>query len=252
MSIEHLEAIVLHTYNLTESSKIVVLLAPERGKVRAVAKGVRRTKSKFGSSLEPITHVAAQVHFKEGRDLQTLSQAETKDAFPSIRSDLKRLGLASVMSELMEQFVQENEEANSYFLLLLSSLKMLSNISRNYETLLIFFYLKMLEIAGLLPDFSHCARCKAPARDPSYLDAGTGGVLCSACSAGMGERISAGSLKIMGSLINIDLELLERIRIPAPSAEEMLHALNAYVFYHTGRKLRSAEFLREISTMPRQ
>lgn len=249
MTAERSEAIVLHTYNLTESSKIVVLLTPDRGKVRAVAKGVRRTKSKFGSSLEPITWVDAQLHFKEGRDLQTLSQADTRDSFPSIRTDLKRLGLGSVMCELMEHFVQENEEATEYFFLLCASLKILSNAARNYESLLIFFYLKLLEIAGLLPELDRCVRCKGPARDPSFLDAGAGGILCRSCSAGMGERISAGSLKIMDRLKAADLAMLERTRIPGPSVEEILNALNAYVSYHTGKRLRSSEFLRRISSM---
>ncbi|UCD57172.1 MAG: DNA repair protein RecO, partial [Candidatus Hydrogenedentota bacterium] len=129
MSVEKSEAIVLHTYNLTESSKIVVLLTPLKGKVRAVGKGVRRAKSKFGSALEPITHIEVQIHFKEGRELQTLSQAETRESFPSIRSDLSRLGLALVMCELMEQFVQENEESSRPFVLLLLSLKTLESMS---------------------------------------------------------------------------------------------------------------------------
>jgi DNA repair protein RecO (recombination protein O) len=247
MAVEQTEAIVLHTYNLTESSKIVVLLTPGRGKVRAVAKGVRRTKSKFGSSLEPITRVEAQIHFKEGRDLQNLSQAETRDSFPSVRSDLKRLCMASMMCELMEQFVQENEEAGDPFALLSLSLKMLADMSKNHESLLVFFYLKLLEISGLLPDFGQCAHCKNKADDPVYLDAGAGGILCSACSAGKGERVSAGSLRIMERLAAADWRMLERTRIPPALVDEMLHALSAYAVYHTGRQLKSAAFLRDIS-----
>jgi DNA repair protein RecO (recombination protein O) len=249
MSIEHLEAFVLRTYNLTESSKIVVLLTPERGKVRAVAKGVRRTKSKFGSSLEPINYVEAQVHFKEGRDLQNLSQAETRDSFPSVRSDLRRLGLALLMCELMEQFVQEGEEAQEYFFLLAASLNLLSSMSKNYNSLLIFFYLKLLAVAGLLPDLSRCAHCKNEVREPSYLDAATGGVLCGACSVGSGEKLSAGSIRIMERMADMDLAMLERTRITSSAAEEMLNALNAYVIHHTGRQLKSAGVLRDIVAM---
>lgn len=249
MPAEKTEAIVLHTYNLTESSKIVVLLTPLRGKVRAVAKGVRRTKSKFGSALEPVTHVEAQVHFKDGRDLQTLSQAETRESFPTIRSDLSRLGLASVMCELMEQFVQEDEESARLFVLLLISLKTLASMSKNYETLLISFYLKLLDISGLLPELSQCVRCKGGLRELAYLDAGAGGALCGGCSAGAGEKVSVGSLTIMRRLLSSDWTMLERIRLGGPSAEEILSALNAYVRYHTGRELRSARFLRSLSNL---
>lgn len=246
MSVERTEAIVLRTYNLTESSKIAVLLTPARGKVRAVAKGVRRTKSKFGSSLEPITHIDAQIYRKEGRELQNLAQAETRKAFAPIRSDLKKLGLGSLMCELMEQFVQENEESSAYFLLLSVSLEALSNMSKNCESLLLFFYLKLLAVSGLLPDLKRCAGCRATVQGPAFLDAGTGGVLCSACSAGKGERLSEGSLKILERLSMIDFSMLERTRIAASSVEEMLNALNMYIFFHTGRQLKSAGFLRDI------
>jgi DNA repair protein RecO (recombination protein O) len=249
MPVEKLEAVVLHTYNLTESSKIVVLLTSLRGKVRAVAKGVRRTKSKFGSALEPMTHVEVQVHFKENRDLQTLSQAVTRESFASIRTDLTRLGLASVMCELMEQFVQENEESSRAFALLLVSLKTLASMSKNYPTLLIAYYLKILEISGLLPVLENCAGCGKELNRPAYLDAGTGGVLCPGCSSGMGERVASGSIKIMRRLHSADWTMFERIRVPLSSEEEILHALGAYISHHTGRELRSTKFLHTVAKL---
>ena len=88
-----------------------------------------------------------------------------------------------MMCELMEQLVQENEAAAEYFILLMSSLKLLSGMTRNSETLLIFFYLKLLEIAGLFPELEVCIKCKKHAREPCYFDAGSGGILCAACSA---------------------------------------------------------------------
>jgi DNA repair protein RecO (recombination protein O) len=225
------------------------MLTSERGKVRAVAKGVRRTKSKFGSALEPITRVEAEIFFKENRDLQTLSQAATRESFPAIRADLKRLGTASVMCELTEQFVQENEESSSSFVLLLVSLKTLETMSKNYESLLMVFYLRILEVAGLLPELDLCVGCGGELKGHAYLDAGSGGALCSRCSAGMGERVKAGSLTIMQRLLATDWPLLERTRAPASSAAEILRALGAYVAHHTGRELRSAKFLRSMSKL---
>ncbi len=249
MPAEKAEAIVLRTYNLTESSKIVVMLTSLKGKVRAVAKGVRRTKSKFGSALEPITHIEAELYFKENRDLQTLSQAVTHESFPSVRADLERLGLASVMCELMESFVQENEESSRPFVLLLISLKALESMSKNYNSLLIFYYLKALEISGLLPELGRCVSCGGELKDHVHLDAGSGGAVCSGCSAGMGERVKEGSVKIMRRLMSTDWQMLERTRVPSSSADEILHALNAYVCHHTGRELRSVKFLRSVSDL---
>lgn len=249
MPIEKFEAIVLHTYNLTESSKVVVLLTPTRGRIRAVAKGVRRTKSKFGSALEPITHIEVQINFKEDRDLQNLSQASTRESFPSIRSNLSRLGLASIMCELMEQFVQENEESSRPFVLLLLSLKMLASMSKNYESLLISFYLKLLDASGLLPELICCLDCKQIVKGRAIFSAAKGGVLCVTCGSGAGDKILVGSLKIMHRLFSSDWPMLERVRISPTSAAEILHVLNAYVSYHTGRQLRSAKFLRSVSDL---
>ena len=251
MPAEKSEAIVLHTYNLTESSKIAVMLTPRRGKVRAVAKGVRRTKSRFGSALEPISHIEAQIHFKEDRDLQTLSQAETREPFSLIRSDLSRLGLASVMCELMELFVQENEESSRPFVLLLLSLKTLADMSKNFSSLLISFYMRLLDVSGLFPEMNACVRCKRRLQTHGYLDGSAGGVLCNGCSAGAGEKVSPGSLKIMQRLFTADWSMLERTRVPASSAGEILHALNSYVSYHTGRELKTAKFLRSLSHVKR-
>lgn len=244
---ERSEAIVLHTYNLTESSKIVVLLTPVRGKVRAVAKGVRRTRSKFGSALEPISHVEAQIHFKEGRDLQNLSQAETRESFGTVRSDLRRLGMASIMCELMELFVQENEEAGRQFVLLLLSLRALGGMTKNYSSLLISFYMRLLDISGLHPELGCCVSCRGPLKNVAYLSAASGGALCGKCSAGKGEKVSAGSLKIVERLESADWHLVERIRLPETTADEILSALNAYLLHHTGRELRSAKFLRSLA-----
>jgi DNA repair protein RecO (recombination protein O) len=249
MPSEKSEAIILHTYNLTDSSKIVVLLTPMRGKIRAVAKGVRRTKSKFGSALEPITHIEAQINFKDGRDLQNLSQAVTRESFAPIRSDLSRLGLASIMSELMEQFVQENEESSRPFVLLLLSLQTLARMSKNYSSLLISFYLKLLDIAGILPDLTRCALCKQEIGGSACLNRSLDGMVCTQCGGGGGERVNVGSLKIMRRLFKTEWVMLERIRVPVSSADEILALLNTYVSYHTGRELRSAKFLRSVTNL---
>jgi DNA repair protein RecO (recombination protein O) len=249
MPAERTEAIVLRTYSLTESSKIAVLLAPLRGKVRAVAKGVRRTKSKFGSALEPMTHVEVQMHYKDGRDLQTLSQAVTREAFPAVRAELSRLGVAAVMCELMEQFVQEDEESSRPFVLLLLSLKTLGGIQRNLASLLISFYLRALEVFGLVPDMSSCMLCKKALSQHAYLDASAGGLLCSACGSGRPGKLSAGSVKVMQRLLSAEWTMIERIRITDSAADEILKALNAYVFHHTGRELRSIKFLRSVANL---
>ena len=99
------EGVVLRTYKLGEADRIVVLCTRHHGKVRAVAKGVRKTKSKFGSRLEPISHVALQLY--EGRELDIVTQVESIDHFRAIRDDLDRIARASTMLEAVDQMSQE-------------------------------------------------------------------------------------------------------------------------------------------------
>ena len=98
------KGIVLRTYKLREADRIIVLISPDRGMIRAVAKGIRKTKSKFGSRLEPTTHVSMQVHKGKG-DLDLITQVETLDHFRTIREDLNRLTKAIAMLEAVDQVV---------------------------------------------------------------------------------------------------------------------------------------------------
>ena len=117
------EAVVLRTYKLGEADRIVVLLTRARGKVRAVAKGVRKTKSKFGSRLEPTSHVAVQLY--EGRELDIVTQAETIDQFRAVRDDLDRIARASAMLEAVDQLAQEGEVNPRLYQMLLGALRTL-------------------------------------------------------------------------------------------------------------------------------
>jgi DNA repair protein RecO (recombination protein O) len=189
------------------------------------------------------------MNFRDGRDLQNLSQAVTRESFSSVRSDLSRLGLASIMCELMGQFVQENEESSRPFVLLLLSLRMLANMSKNYNSLLVSFYLKLLDVSGLLPELAECVSCKQEIRRRAFFNMSMGGVLCGKCGKSMGEELTVGSLKTMHRLFSSDWPMLERIRLPASATDEILGVLNAYVSYHTGRELKSTKFLHRVSRL---
>ncbi|MDQ4097985.1 MAG: DNA repair protein RecO, partial [Actinomycetota bacterium] len=107
MSLYRETGVVLRTMRLGEADRIVTLLTAGRGKVRAVAKGVRKTKSRFGGRLEPLNHVALLLY--EGRELDIVTQAESVDHFRPIRDDLQRLTRAVALLEAVDQIAQERE-----------------------------------------------------------------------------------------------------------------------------------------------
>ncbi|MFP5320208.1 MAG: DNA repair protein RecO, partial [Acidimicrobiia bacterium] len=115
------EGVVLRTYKLGEADRIVVLATKEHGKVRAVAKGVRKTRSKFGARLEPLSHVALQLY--EGRNLDTITQVDGIDAFRPIRDDLDRYAAAVTVLEVVDQLSMEGEPDPRRFQMLVGVLR---------------------------------------------------------------------------------------------------------------------------------
>ncbi|MFC6345429.1 DNA repair protein RecO, partial [Nocardioides hankookensis] len=153
------EAIVLRTHKLGEADRIVTLLTRQHGRVRAVAKGVRRTTSRFGSRLEPFTHVDLQL--AEGRNLDTITQAETITPYAKgLGLDYDRYTAGTVMLETADRLVTEEREPSvQQFLLLVGGLRAMTAGEHGPSQVLDSYLLRSLAVAGYAPSFEHCARC---------------------------------------------------------------------------------------------
>ena len=180
MSLYREHGIVLRTYKLGEADRIVVFVTRGHGKVRAVAKGVRKTKSRFGSRLEPGSHVALQLY--EGRELDIVTQAESVDHFRAIRDDLDRLAGAQVMLEATDQVSQEHEPDARLYQLLLGALRTLAGSGS--PLVVPAFLLKLLAADGVQPLVEVCASCGEDTPLVAF-DLGAGGLLCRSCRSGI-------------------------------------------------------------------
>ncbi len=167
------EGIVLRTWKLGEADRIVNLMTRGHGKVRAVAKGVRKTKSRFGARLEPTTHVAVLLY--EGRELDVVTQAEAIDHFRAVRADLDRVARASAMLEAVDQLAQERAVNPRLHDLLLGALRALEASAA--PLVVPGFFLKMLALEGYRPVVDACATC-ATGDGLVAFDMAEGGVLC--------------------------------------------------------------------------
>ncbi|MEJ7765560.1 MAG: DNA repair protein RecO [Acidimicrobiales bacterium] len=190
------EGVVLRTYRLGEADRIIVLLTAGRGKVRAVAKGVRKTSSRFGSRLEPTSHVALQLY--EGRSLDTVTQAEALDTFAAVRGDLDRLSRASTLLEVCDQVAQEGEPNVRLLQMLLGALRALE--ARDSALLVPAFFLKLLAAEGTEPMLDACAVCGA-GDDLMAFDQAQGGTLCRAHRAG-GFPISEAAIELCRRILH--------------------------------------------------
>lgn len=204
MGFRHDQGIVLRTYPFGEADRIVVLLSPNRGKVRAVAKGVRKTKSRFGGRLEPFTQVDLVLY--EGRDLDTITQVEVIEAFPRMRGDLDRVLAAGAMVELIDALAQENESSVRAFLLLQRSLRVLEGAAFHPD-LLTSFLLKAADVAGLAVALEGCAGCGTRAGLHRFAFA-AGGVLCDRCRTPGAVVLRAGLTGYLAALASAPLDAL--------------------------------------------
>ena len=177
MALRHDQGIVLRSFPFGEADRVVVLLSPNQGKIRAVAKGVRKTKSRFGGRLEPFSHVDLVLY--EGRNLDTITQAEVIEAFPHLRKDLDKMLAAGVMVELLDVVSQEAESSHRAFLLLQRSLRALET-GPMHPDLVTAFLLKAADVVGVAVALDACAGCGIPDGLHRFAFA-AGGVLCDRC-----------------------------------------------------------------------
>jgi len=229
------EAVVLRTYKLGEADRIVVLLTRARGKVRAVAKGVRKTKSKFGSRLEPTSHIAVQLY--EGRELDIVTQAETIDQFRGVRDDLDRIARASAMLETADQLAQEGEVNPRLYTMLVGALRTLDGSSS--PLVLPAFFWKVLALEGYRPEVDVCVQCGDDGPLVAF-DMESGGTLCRTCRRGTAVSPEAVVLlqQILGGRLN------EALAAPMSQAtHEVDHLATRTVEHHLERRLRSVSVL---------
>lgn len=180
MSLYRDEGIVLRAQKLGEADRIVTLLTRQHGKVRAVAKGVRRTSSKFGSRLEPFMLVDAQLY--TGRSLDIVTQVETIAPFGRpICADYALYTSGTAMLETAERLVEaEQEPAVQQYTLLVAAVRSLAEGAHAPGLVLDAYLLRALAVAGWAPSFADCARCGAPGPHRSFAVA-SGGAVCAAC-----------------------------------------------------------------------
>ena len=224
--------VVLRTIRLGEADRIVTFLTEGRGKVRAVAKGVRKTKSRFGSRLEPISHVALQLY--EGRELDTVTQAETLDHFRPIREDLERVSRATALLEVADQVAQEGEPNGALYRMLVGALRALS--ANSSPLLVTGFYWKLLSLEGFHPMLEECAGCGNDGPFVAF-DLTEGGVLCRNCRRG--QPISGEALAMIRRILGGSLAAA-LTEPPSPFTAEAEQLATRAMEHHLERRLRTA------------
>ncbi|REK11375.1 MAG: DNA repair protein RecO [Actinobacteria bacterium] len=233
VAIRHDQAIVLRSYPFGDADRVVVLVSPNNGKIRTVAKGVRKTKSRFGGRLEPFTHVDLVLY--EGRNLDTITQVAIVEPFRRLRGNLDAVVGAGLMVEAVDAVAQEEESSLRLFLLLQRGLKAL-DAGYYSPDLITAFLLKLADVVGVAPALMECASCGRRDGLTRFSFAG-GGVHCHNCQPEGGVRLRAGITAYLDSLAQA--ELMSLPTLDASLSGEAMGIARRFLEHHLDRKLFS-------------
>lgn len=234
--------VVLRTYKLGEADRIIVLLTRDHGQVRAVAKGVRRTSSRFGSRLEPF--MAVDLLLAHGRNLDIVTQAETRGSHGyGIASDYGRYTAATAIAETAERLTDVSEAGSAQYALVAGAFSALSRDLHPAELILDSYLLRALATAGWAPSFTDCARCGAPGPHSAF-SAPLGGAVCPACRPPGSASPSAAAMELLAALLTGDWATADSSGNGA--RRESAGLVAAYLQWHLERSVPSLKHVERV------
>jgi DNA repair protein RecO (recombination protein O) len=252
------QGIILKQTKLGEFDKIVTICTPQFGKLRAIAKGACRPKSKLGGNIEPLTH--SLMLLAKGRNLDIITQSQTLNGFLALKSDLWRMACGLYILELVDSFTVEGGENRPVFDLLLDVLNQLSEPDSN-ETVLRYFELHLLHYLGYRPQLRRCVNCDSPLRPVvNFFSSSKGGLLCPRCNSEENHLyeqieataskpsmpISVGALKVLRLWQSCDYTTARRVKVKPELSWELERVLCEYTGYILQRELKSLTWLKEL------
>ncbi|MCX6010938.1 MAG: DNA repair protein RecO [Chloroflexi bacterium] len=237
------EAIIIKKTKLGEAGRILTLYTPHLGKIQAVAKGVRRPRSKMAGHLELLTH--SQISLARGRNIDTITGTQTINGFLPLKSDLELSACALYATELVNQFAADDVEDYPVFQLLLATLQRLSQ-RENSDLVLRYFELQLLNAVGYRPQLEQCVACRKPLEETTNsFCPGAGGMLCVSCrpTQPFAYPLSLEAQKALRSLQDGDYESVSRMKLEPALSHQLEVVIRNYIRYLLERDLKSAAWL---------
>jgi DNA repair protein RecO (recombination protein O) len=237
-------AIVLRQRKIGDADKVLTLYTATLGKVDAVARGVRKARSRLAGAVEPLTHATFQL--AQGKTLDVVTQVDTIEQFPALRDDLDRVSRALYASELLDRFTEPREASFPLYRLLLDTLRRIET-RPDIDTPLRFYEMSVLDALGYRPELEECVRCRSPLGPvTNYWTAAGGGIACPTCAVhyeGQARPISLNAVKLLRLLLHASFGDIARVAVDASLAAELERALQEYVRWVLERDVRSAAFI---------
>ena len=246
------EAFIVKKTKLGEADRILTLYTPHLGKIQAVAKGVRRPRSKLSGHLELLTH--SQVSLARGKNLDTVIGSQTINGYLPLKSDLGLTSYALYIIELVNQFTADHVEDKSLFDLLVETMNRLCQ-SDNKELLLRHFELHLLNEVGYRPRLEQCVSCQSSLKNSNgYFCPGAGGALCPRCSHSQSfrYRVSINGLEVFRLLQGDNQNIINNLNISNNLSIELEGIMKRYIKYLLDRDIKSAAWLDSLKLQNRK
>ncbi|QEK12352.1 DNA repair protein RecO [Crassaminicella thermophila] len=240
-------AVVLKQRKFGESDAIVTLFAKKVGKIQAVAKGSKRPRGKYSVGTQPFCY-GEFVLFK-GRDLYQISQVDLKHSFYKLRENVIKLTYASYILELTESIITEGQTNNRLFHTLIKCLSIISNMDKEYDTIIKAYELKLLMYAGYKPEIDICVHCANLNTGKFKFSSREGGLLCKDCFGidPYALQISNVTINVMKYLMDTDLTQISRLKIKPNILKELNKIVKQYIHTHVDKdKFKSLELLESL------
>lgn len=239
------EAIVIHHHEIGEADRIITLYSPYLGKLKAIAKGVRRPRSKMGGHLELLNQ--SQLLVARGQGLDIITQAQLLESFMPLRRDLWRLSCGLYAAELADLFTPERLPNSSLYQLLLNTLHRLGKVDKS-DVILRFYEMRLLDLAGYRPQLHRCSQCNANLEPGShYFSSPSGGLVCPRCRAvpplPISNPISTNAVKVLRTFQNSPYEMAIRLRLNHELSLELEYILRSFINYVLEQKVKSTTWL---------
>jgi len=246
MPVHEAEAIVLRQYSLSDSDRIVVFVTREYGKVRGVAQGVKKPKSRLSGSLEPLNHIHLEFFAKEGKELSQVRQAELIHPYLGKNLSLNNIYAYSYFAEIAGEIVQDSQPNQAFFRLLLASLQAGEQHPAN-RALIRYYEIWSLKLSGLLPNYAYCSNCGKCVKDDGFFAwIESGQVRCHACAGGRGLGIGAAAAASLEAMMKNGPQQFMMQPLPGDSAAELERLSQRLLGLQLERELKSYRMLREI------
>ena len=242
------EAIILGYTPLGEADLLVTMFTQDQGKVRAVAKGARRSTSRLVGHLEPLTVV--KMSMAHGRSMDIISQAEVVQGFSELKEDLTAIAKGQYLAELVDGFGAEDSPNPSLYQLMIDTLRVVEGDPAS-DLPLRFFEFHLLLVSGLMPELYHCVECRVELEpDAHRFSPNVGGTLCLDCHPEDAHLrpLSLRALKVLRLLDRSEISEACKLSVDDSLASELKSLLSTTVSYWLGKEIRSNSFLERLNS----